>query len=69
MNGTVHLKRYKVDGVDCYRARDAAQLLGVHRATITRRQNRGQYTRIKFFNSTMVPVEEVHADLRKGSDE
>jgi hypothetical protein len=57
------LKRYNVEGRDCYLATDAARLLGVHRKTITRRQASGRYTRLTYFNSVAVPVEEIHAEL------
>jgi hypothetical protein len=66
MHGTLKaIRRYDVNGVTCYLASDAKDLLGVDRKTITRRQKAGRYTRIwdEDLKRVMVPVKEIDAEL------
>jgi hypothetical protein len=68
MHGTLpaKIRRYKVDGQDCILASVAAVLLGVHRKTITRRQQKpGGYRRLVDAETgrVMVPLSDLTAAL------
>jgi len=65
----VKIRRYKVNGQDCILASVAAEILGVHRKTITRRQGRrGPYARFvdPETGRVMVPLHDLKADLSPG---
>lgn len=71
MHGTLpaNIRRYKVEGHDCILASVAAQVLGVHRKTVTRRQrNRGPYMRLvdPETGRVMVAISDIKADLSPG---
>jgi hypothetical protein len=68
MHGTLpaEIRRYKVDGQYCILASVAADLLGVHRKTITRRQQRpGGYQRLVDAETgrVMVPLADLWDDV------
>lgn len=67
MNGTLpaEIRRYKVDEHDCILASVAKDVLGVHRKTITRRQNKGRYMRLVHpeLGRVMVAISDIKADL------
>lgn len=70
MNGTLpaKIRRYKVDERDCILASVAADVLGVHRKTITRRQQTGRYGRLfdEDLKRVMVPLDDLKPDLKPG---
>jgi hypothetical protein len=71
MHGTVpaQIRRYKVGEHDCILASVAAEVLGVHRKTITRRQKRkGPYKRLvdPETGRVMVAIADLKADLSPG---
>lgn len=71
MNGTLpaKIRRYKVDEEDCILASTAAQILGVHRKTVTRRQSpSGPYRRLVDLETglVMVPLKDIKPDLKPG---
>lgn len=63
------IRRYKVNGQDCILASVAAEVLGVHRKTITRRQGPfGPYARLvdPETGRVMVPLLDLKTDLSPG---
>lgn len=60
------IRRYKVDGHDCILASVAADLIGVHRKTITRRQKtKGPYMRLvdPELGRVMVALSDLKSEL------
>jgi len=70
VNGTLpaKIRRYKVEEQDCILASVAADILGVHRKTITRRQQTGRYGRLidEDLKRVMVPLDDLKPDLKPG---
>lgn len=70
MHGTLpaNIRRYKVNGATCILATVAAQLLGVHRKTVTRRQKEGPYERLvdPETGRVMVAISDLKSDLSPG---
>jgi predicted RNA binding protein YcfA (HicA-like mRNA interferase family) len=63
------IRRYRVHGQDCILASVAADVLGVHRKTVTRRQAiRGPYQRLvdPETGRVMVPLHDIKPDLSPG---
>lgn len=71
MHGTLpeKIRRYRVEDQDCILASTAAELLGVHRKTVTRRQRvAGPYRRLVDSETglVMVPLADIKSDLKPG---
>lgn len=71
MHGTLpaNIRRYRVDEHDCILASVAAEVLGVHRKTVTRRQQKpGGYRRLidPETKLVMVPIKDLAPDLSPG---